>query len=104
MMSFYSRQKKYNQTKRSSHQQLCQQKKQTPKEQLIDSLREKDKRQEDLQAKELAMKEEKQRKELKLRKKEFEASHQERQGMLTLMNTMVQTMQQLTKNKHGRLS
>ena len=57
-----------------------------------------------MQAKELAMKEEKQRKELKLRKKEFEASHQERQGMLTLMNTMVQTMQQLTKNKHGRLS
>ena len=53
--------------------------------------------QEDLRAKELAMKEEKQRKELELRQKEFEASQQERQGMLTLINTMMQAMQQLTK-------
>ena len=97
IMSFYSRQKEYDQTKRSSHQQLCQKKKQTPTEQLIDFLREKDKRPEDLRAKELAMKEEKQRKELELRQKEFEASQQERQGMLTLINTMMQAMQQLTK-------
>ena len=99
MMSFYSRQKEYNQTKRSSHQRLCQKKKKqttTEHAQLIDFLRKK-KRQEDLRAKEMAMKEEKQRKELELRQKEFEASQQERQGMLILMNTMMQTMQHVTK-------
>ena len=34
---------------------------------------------------------------LELRQKEFEASQQERQGMLILMNTMMQTMQHMTK-------